>query len=76
MLGCYGCILVRLLRVYFPRNWEFGSAVSKLGNFGGFETPTAFPRYATDDYDDDDYDNNNNNYYYYLTTAIEMAKTQ
>jgi hypothetical protein len=28
----YSC---RLLRVYFPRNWEFGSALSKLRNFGG-----------------------------------------
>jgi hypothetical protein len=24
----------RLLRMYFPRNWEFGSALSKLRNFG------------------------------------------
>ena len=34
-------ILVRLLRMYFPRNWEFGSALSKLRNFrgGGFERP-------------------------------------
>jgi hypothetical protein len=30
-------VLIRLLRmyVYFPRNWEFGSALSKLRNFGG-----------------------------------------
>jgi hypothetical protein len=28
--GCRG-----LLQMYFPRNWEFGSALSKLGNFGG-----------------------------------------
>jgi hypothetical protein len=28
--GCRG-----LLRMYFPRNWEFGSALSKLRNFGG-----------------------------------------
>ena len=28
-------ILVRLLRMYFPWNWEFGSALSKLRNFGG-----------------------------------------
>jgi hypothetical protein len=27
-------ILIRLLRVYFPWNWEFGSALSKLRNFG------------------------------------------
>jgi hypothetical protein len=26
LLGCYGCI--------FPRNWEFGSALLKLRNFG------------------------------------------
>jgi hypothetical protein len=25
--------------MYFPRNWEFGSALSKLWNFGGFEPP-------------------------------------
>jgi hypothetical protein len=25
-----------LLRMYFPRNWEFGSALSKLRNFGGW----------------------------------------
>jgi hypothetical protein len=23
-------VLIRLLRMYFPRNWEFGSALSKL----------------------------------------------
>jgi hypothetical protein len=28
-------ILIRLLRMNFPRNWEFGSALSKLRNFGG-----------------------------------------
>jgi hypothetical protein len=28
-------ILIRSLRIYFPRNWEFGSALSKLQNFGG-----------------------------------------
>jgi hypothetical protein len=27
--------LVILLRIYFPRNWEFGSALSKLRNFRG-----------------------------------------
>ena len=37
-------ILVRLLRMYFPRNWEFGSALSKLRNFGGgFEHPKQPP---------------------------------
>jgi hypothetical protein len=29
-------ILIRLLRMYFPRYWEFGSALSKLMNFGGW----------------------------------------
>jgi hypothetical protein len=33
-------ILIRLLWMYIPRNWEFGSALSKLWNFGGFEPPT------------------------------------
>jgi hypothetical protein len=28
-------ILIRLLRMYFPRNWEFRSALSKLRHFGG-----------------------------------------
>jgi hypothetical protein len=34
-------ILTRFLRMYFPRNWEFGSAVSKRRNFerGWFEPP-------------------------------------
>ena len=32
-------ILVRLLRMYFPRNWEFGSDLSKLRNFGGLNPP-------------------------------------
>jgi hypothetical protein len=38
-------ILSRLLRMYFPRNWEFGSVLSKLRNFGGcgVETPTPTP---------------------------------
>jgi hypothetical protein len=27
--------LIRFLRMYFPRNWEFGSTLSKLWNFGG-----------------------------------------
>jgi hypothetical protein len=27
-------ILIRLLRMYFPRDWGFGSALSKLRNFG------------------------------------------
>jgi hypothetical protein len=44
-------ILVRLLRMYFPRNWEFGSALSKLWNFGGggVEPPNP-PGYATADF--------------------------
>jgi hypothetical protein len=37
-------ILSMLLRIYFQRNWEFGSALPKLRNFGaggggGFEHP-------------------------------------
>jgi hypothetical protein len=33
-------ILIRLLRMYFPQNWEFGSALSKLRDIGGgFEPP-------------------------------------
>jgi hypothetical protein len=40
-------ILITLLRMYVPRNWEFGLALSKLRNFfvffwggeGGFEHP-------------------------------------
>jgi hypothetical protein len=28
-------ILISLLRMYIPRNWEFGSALAKLLNFGG-----------------------------------------
>jgi hypothetical protein len=43
---CETRILIRLLRMYFPRNREFGSALSKLRNFGGFETPNP-PPYAT-----------------------------
>jgi hypothetical protein len=30
-------ILIRLLWMYIPRNWEFGSALAKLRNFEGFE---------------------------------------
>jgi hypothetical protein len=35
-------ILTRLLRMYFLRNWEFGSVLSKLRNFrgGGVEPPS------------------------------------
>jgi hypothetical protein len=39
-------ILITLLQMYFPWNWKFGSALSKLWNFGvyrgggGFETPS------------------------------------
>jgi hypothetical protein len=35
-------ILIRLLQIHFPRNWEFGSALSKLRNFlgrGGLKHP-------------------------------------
>jgi hypothetical protein len=41
-------ILIRLLRMYIPRNWEFGSGLSKRRNFGGggIEPPNPF-RYAT-----------------------------
>jgi hypothetical protein len=37
--------LIRLLRMYFSRNWEFVSALSKFRNFGvwGFETPNPPP---------------------------------
>jgi hypothetical protein len=39
-------ILIRLLRMYFPRNWEFGSALSKRRIFGwGLKLHP--PRYAT-----------------------------
>jgi hypothetical protein len=40
-------ILIWLLRMYFPQNWKFGSALSKLRNFGkgwGVEHPG---RYVT-----------------------------
>jgi hypothetical protein len=33
--------------MYFPRNWEFGSALLKLENFGGLKSPNHPPRYAT-----------------------------
>jgi hypothetical protein len=37
-------ILIRLLRIYFPLNREFGSALSKLRNFGvGVEPPPPTP---------------------------------
>jgi hypothetical protein len=43
---------IRLLRMYFPRNWAFGSALSKLWNFRGGggrvePPPKPPPRYAT-----------------------------
>jgi hypothetical protein len=36
-------ILIRLLRMFIPRNWKFGSALAKLRNFGGwgFKPPNA-----------------------------------
>jgi hypothetical protein len=42
-------ILIRLLRMYISRNWEFGSALSKRRNFGGVVEPLQPPppRYAT-----------------------------
>jgi hypothetical protein len=36
-------ILIRFLRMYFPRSWEFGSALSKLRNFGGSYNPQTLP---------------------------------
>jgi hypothetical protein len=43
-------ILIRLLRMYIPRNWEFGPALEKLWNFwgGAVEPPPPIFRYATD----------------------------
>jgi hypothetical protein len=41
-------ILIRLLRMYIQRNWEFSSALAKVRNFGGGLNPTNPPRYATD----------------------------
>jgi hypothetical protein len=42
-------ILIRLLRMYIPWNWEFGSALAKLQNFGGGGVEPQNPlRYATD----------------------------
>jgi hypothetical protein len=43
-------ILIRLLRMYIPLNWEFGSALSKLQHFRGGEglTPQNPPLYATE----------------------------
>jgi hypothetical protein len=38
--------LIRLLCLYIPQNWEFGSVLVKLRVGGGFEPP--LPRYATD----------------------------
>jgi hypothetical protein len=32
-------ILIRLLQLYFQRNWELGPAFEKIRNFGGFEHP-------------------------------------
>jgi hypothetical protein len=35
-------VLIRLVRMYFPRNWKFVSVLSKLRNLGGggeFEHP-------------------------------------
>jgi hypothetical protein len=38
-------IMITLLRMYIPRNWKFGSALSKRRNFGGggVEPPTPPP---------------------------------
>jgi hypothetical protein len=42
-------ILIRLLRMYFPQNWEIGSTLTKFRNFrvGGVESPNQPPRYST-----------------------------
>jgi hypothetical protein len=41
-------ILFRFLRIYFPRTWEFGSALTKLRNFGGgVGFNPRIPRFAT-----------------------------
>jgi hypothetical protein len=40
-------ILITLLQMYIPQNWEFGPAFSKLRNFGGFEPPNHPPGYAS-----------------------------
>jgi hypothetical protein len=41
-------ILIRLLRMYFPRNREFGPTLSKVQNFrGGFEPPKPNPHQYT-----------------------------
>jgi hypothetical protein len=42
-------ITIRLLWLYFPQNWEFGSALSKLQNFEGVvEHRNLPPQYKTD----------------------------
>ena len=66
-------ILVRLLRMYFPRNWEFGSALSKLRNFGGggFEHPKLPPRYATDAWSNS---HQVNKIAFYFTLKFSQAK--
>jgi hypothetical protein len=39
--------MIRLVRMYIPLNWEFGSALAKLRNFGGSLTPQPpHPPYA------------------------------
>jgi hypothetical protein len=40
-------ILIMLLRMYIPVNWEFGSALIKLRNFGRGWIETLTARYAT-----------------------------
>jgi hypothetical protein len=40
-------ILIRLLRMYIPWNWEFGSALAKLKNFGGGGVLTPKPLFGT-----------------------------
>jgi hypothetical protein len=44
-------ILIRLLRMYIPRNREFSSALAKLRNFGGGpQTPLGTPLLSSTDH--------------------------
>jgi hypothetical protein len=40
-------ILIRFLRMYIPRNWEFGPALVKHRNCAGGLNPQTPPQYAT-----------------------------
>jgi hypothetical protein len=46
-------ILIRLLRMYIPRNWEFGSTLAKFRGEGGFDPPTTTPPFGTPLYCED-----------------------